>query len=297
MMNVTDDFKDLVRDYGKKSHVAESIVLNKKQRLVPELRKCALEILSTIRDLETILENQSKKYLKSQEGYEYYSKFEETLRNCRSSIENLKKLQMQDSFSFQNLINFLHTETKNLEKSYTEYQSRAIRLRFELTKLSKLPYGNNRQIIMSNPANKAEDQAGATLRNRKQNLGNVKPVNVEDRTYEEEASISREEKQVFEQENQQMRNESITQQEDLRRVETQIFELAHLQDQFTNHVCAQESDAQRIADLAIISTDNVKEGNEQVRKAMQNNAGSRMVILVGLIVLSLSVLFIDWYNP
>lgn len=296
-MNVTDDFKDLVREYGKKSHVDESTVLNKKQRSVPELRKSALRILNTIRDLENILEHELKKNTRSKEGYEYYSEFEETLSNCSSSIENLKKFHMQNSFIFQNLINFLNAKTKNLKKSYTEHQSRVIRLKFELTKLSKLPYGNNRQTIMSNPANKAEDQGEATLRNRKQNLDNIKPVNIVDRTYEVETSISAVERQVFQQENQQMQNEFITQQEDLRGVETQIFEIAHLQDQLTNNVLAQESDAQRIADLAIISTDNVKEGNEQVRKAMQNNAGSRMVILVGLIVLSLSVLFIDWYNP
>jgi len=40
----------------------------------------------------------------------------------------------------------------------------------------------------------------------------------------------------------------------------------------------------------------LKDGNEELRKAIQRNASIRVYILFFLLVMSFSLLFLDWYN-
>ena len=61
-------------------------------------------------------------------------------------------------------------------------------------------------------------------------------------------------------------------------------------------VADQKNEIERIANTVIGSTENVKEANDQIREATQRNAGLRVYILFFLIVMSFSLLFLDWYN-
>ena len=58
----------------------------------------------------------------------------------------------------------------------------------------------------------------------------------------------------------------------------------------------QETEIERIAAAVIGSTENVKDANDQIRGAIQRNAGFRVWVLFFLLVLSFSLLFLDWYN-
>lgn len=42
--------------------------------------------------------------------------------------------------------------------------------------------------------------------------------------------------------------------------------------------------------------ENVKDANEQIRQAIQRNAGLRVWVLFFLLVMSFTLLFLDWYN-
>lgn len=61
-------------------------------------------------------------------------------------------------------------------------------------------------------------------------------------------------------------------------------------------VTMQESDIARIANTVVSATENVKDANEQIKQAIQRNAGLRVYILFFLLVMSFSLLFLDWYN-
>jgi syntaxin 18 len=58
----------------------------------------------------------------------------------------------------------------------------------------------------------------------------------------------------------------------------------------------QEKDVDRISSTVIGTTENVKDANEQIRQAIQRNAGFRVWLLFFLAVMSFSLLFLDWYN-
>lgn len=58
----------------------------------------------------------------------------------------------------------------------------------------------------------------------------------------------------------------------------------------------QKQDIDRIANNVVGATENVRDANEQIKQAIQRNAGLRVYVLFFLIVMSFSLLFLDWYN-
>ncbi|KZC14793.1 PREDICTED: syntaxin-18 [Dufourea novaeangliae] len=113
--------------------------------------------------------------------------------------------------------------------------------------------------------------------------------------YEEE--LSPEDIQVFEAENEHLYNELNTVTEEVKQIESKVVHIAELQEIFTEKVLDQDKDLDRLMTTVVGSTENVREANEQIRQAIQRNAGLRVWILFFLLVMSFSLLFLDWYNP
>lgn len=102
---------------------------------------------------------------------------------------------------------------------------------------------------------------------------------------------------ALEEENTRLYDELNSMAEQVKQIEGKVVEISELQKQFADKVIEQDEDVQRIASTMVHATENVRDANEQLRQAMQNSAGLRVVILFVLIVLSFSLLFLDWYNP
>lgn len=114
-------------------------------------------------------------------------------------------------------------------------------------------------------------------------------------SYEEE--LSAEDIQMFELENAQLYNELNTVTEEIKQIESKVVHIAELQEVFTEKVLDQDKDLDKLMTTVVGSTENVKEANEQIRQAIQRNAGLRVWALFFLLVMSFSLLFLDWYNP
>ena len=82
----------------------------------------------------------------------------------------------------------------------------------------------------------------------------------------------------------------------VRQIEHRVVKIAELQDVFTEKVLQQEKDVERISSTVVGATENVRDANTQIRQAIQRNAGLRVWILFFLLVMSFSLLFLDWYN-
>ena len=108
--------------------------------------------------------------------------------------------------------------------------------------------------------------------------------------------LSPEDIQMLEEENDQMFNELNSMTEEVRRVESKVVKIAHLQEIFTEKVLEQDRDIDRIGDTVVGTTENIKEANEQLRSAIKKNAGTRVWVMFFLLVISFSLLFLDWYN-
>ncbi len=111
-----------------------------------------------------------------------------------------------------------------------------------------------------------------------------------------EDELSPEELQIFEEENSLLLRSLNTLADEVEQIESSIVQIAQLQEIFTEKVLLQDKDISQIANLVVGTTENVKGGNEQIRQAIQQNADFRAWVLFFIIVMSLSLLFLDWYN-
>nr|XP_043879657.1 syntaxin-18 isoform X2 [Solea senegalensis] len=111
-----------------------------------------------------------------------------------------------------------------------------------------------------------------------------------------EDELSPEEIQMFEQENQRLVSEMNNLVDEVRQIEGKVVEISRLQEIFAEKVLQQESEIDNIHQLVVGATENVKEGNEDIREAIKNNAGFRVWILFFLVMCSFSLLFLDWYD-
>jgi syntaxin 18 len=113
---------------------------------------------------------------------------------------------------------------------------------------------------------------------------------------EAEEPLSAEELHTLQLENEQLYEEMSSMVDEVRQIEGKIVEISRLQEIFADKVLEQDRSISKVADVVVGTTENIKEGNEQIREAMKNNAAFRIWILFFLIVCTLSLLFLDWYN-
>lgn len=109
-------------------------------------------------------------------------------------------------------------------------------------------------------------------------------------------SLSPEEIQAYEQENEAMYEDLVSLRDNIKQIETKVVKIAQLQEVFTEKVLQQKDDIDLIANHAVSSTENMTNANEELRKAIQRNASLRVYILFFLLVMSFTLIFLDWYN-
>ncbi|XP_043680114.1 syntaxin-18 [Vespula pensylvanica] len=231
------------------------------------------------------------------------------MSTCSQLIKELKREIAFSEVSRQNMehreivLLLIEDYLKNVCKIYSEQKAirvkRAIEMRtiskFELdTKSNKIMDMDNKRSVSNliEKTNNTENQSNSG----KSNPMKVQEINEDVNTllYEE---LSPEDIQMFESENEQLYNELSTVTEEVRQIESKVVHIAELQEIFTEKVLDQDKDLDRLMTTVVGSTENVKEANEQIRQAIQRNAGLRVWILFFLLVMSFSLLFLDWYNP
>ncbi|XP_057305883.1 syntaxin-18-like isoform X2 [Hydractinia symbiolongicarpus] len=112
----------------------------------------------------------------------------------------------------------------------------------------------------------------------------------------EEFNFTPEETQMFEEENEQLYEEMNHVDKEIKNIEGKVIEIGQLQEIFQEKVLAQSTQIENLHETAVSTTENVKEGNEQIREAIKNSATFRVWILFFLVMCTFSLLFLDWYN-
>ncbi|XP_011302884.1 syntaxin-18 [Fopius arisanus] len=228
---------------------------------------------------------------------------QEIMTTCSGLIKDLERDTAQADISQQNrehrmaTLDLIKHYLENVCKIYSEQRAIRYKKMMELKKLSKLELEKSSEAILHPPRKELEHDkrdvspsAGSSPLKVQEMNGDVSPV-----IYEEE--LSAEDIQMFESENEQLYNELNTITEEVRLIESKVVHIAELQEIFTEKVLQQDRDLDKLVTTVVGSTENVKEANEQIRQAIQRNAGLRVWILFFLLVMSFSLLFLDWYNP
>ncbi|GFY82144.1 syntaxin of plants 81 [Actinidia rufa] len=78
--------------------------------------------------------------------------------------------------------------------------------------------------------------------------------------------------------------------------ETKMVEMSALNHLMSTHVLQQAQQIELLYDQAVEATKNVELGNKELSQAIRRNSSSRTFLLLFLVVLTFSILFLDFYN-
>lgn len=234
---------------------------------------------------------------------------QKVMSTCSQLIKDLRREVAASESSQQSIehreimLLLLDDYLKNVCKIYSEQKAMRVKRAMEMRRMVRLqPDPNPTEDLRSNlNASEKSTSDKKELRTRS-NSSESSPMKIQeingDMTtllYEEE--LSPEDIQMFESENEQLYNELNAVTEEVKQIESKVVHIAELQEIFTEKVLDQDRDLDRLMTTVVGSTENVKEANEQIRQAIQRNAGMRVWILFFLLIMSFSLLFLDWYNP
>ncbi|XP_003487871.1 syntaxin-18 [Bombus impatiens] len=231
------------------------------------------------------------------------------MSTCSQLIKDLRREIAGSEVSPQNLehreimLLLIEDYLKNVCKIYSEQKAIQVKRAIEVRKIAKLELDTKpiKQIQpkVEKPSlniNEAEDKE-SKIDSNKSSAMKIQEMNGDVNALMYEEKISPEDIQTLEAENKQLYNELNTLTEEVKQIESKVVHIAELQEIFTEKVLDQDKDLDRLMTNVVGSTENVKDANEQIRQAIQRNAGLRVWILFFLLVMSFSLLFLDWYNP
>ncbi|XP_078445108.1 syntaxin of plants 81 [Wolffia australiana] len=78
--------------------------------------------------------------------------------------------------------------------------------------------------------------------------------------------------------------------------ETRMVEMSALNHLMSTHVLKQTQQIEYLYEQAVEATENVEKGNKELSQAIDRNSSSRTFLLLFLVVLTFSILFLDWYS-
>lgn len=231
------------------------------------------------------------------------------MSTCSQLIKDLRREIAGSEVSPQNLehreimLLLIEDYLKNVCKIYSEQKAIQVKRAIEVRKIAKLELDTKPikqvQSKVEKPSlntNEAEDKE-SKIDSNKSSAMKIQEMNGDVNALMYEEKISPEDIQTLEAENKQLYNELNTLTEEVKQIESKVVHIAELQEIFTEKVLDQDKDLDRLMTNVVGSTENVKDANEQIRQAIQRNAGLRVWILFFLLVMSFSLLFLDWYNP
>ncbi|KAF5300104.1 hypothetical protein FQA39_LY11296 [Lamprigera yunnana] len=181
------------------------------------------------------------------------------LGTYRQNIYN-KRYTKQEREHYENVIDSVDKYLKQVSKIYTEVKAVRVKRVLEAHKLAKL----------ETKTTESTEKKIITIHIRRSISIAAVPITS---TETIENQLSPEEVQMFESENDILFDELNSISDDVKEIESKVVHISELQELFTEKVLQQEQDIERIATTVATSTDNVKDANEQIRQAIQRNAG------------------------
>lgn len=293
----------------------------RKGRTRAEFSVRAREVLINISKLKDFLLEHRKDYINvTSYGMSDYSRMSDTerdqidqdaqifMRTCSDAIHQLKTEAIKNLISLQvkehreGVLDLLEVYLKNVCKVYSEQRAIRVKRVVDKKRLSRLEREQHSSKMFVSPSEgipPAGPENSEELVLKDESNGKSFPETQDNLDIWDDAKddeLSPEEIQVFEQENQRLVSEMNSLVDEVRQIEGKVVEISRLQEIFTDKVLQQEKEIDNIHELVVGTTENVKEGNEDIREAIKNNAGFRVWILFFLVMCSFSLLFLDWYD-
>ncbi|VCW67976.1 unnamed protein product [Gulo gulo] len=230
------------------------------------------------------------------------------MRTCSEAIQQLRTQAHKEIHSQQvkehrsAVLDFIEDYLKRVCKLYSEQRAIRVKRVVDKKRLSKLEPEPNTKTRESTSSEKGSQHPSRESEEKPATEEYPEKVPAESQpelgTWGEgkgDDELSPEEIQMFEQENQRLIGEMNSLFDEVRCVCGFSGLLASVI-AFPEMVLPQEAEIDSIHQLVVGATENIKEGNEDIREAIKNNAGFRVWVLFFLVMCSFSLLFLDWYD-
>ncbi|XP_014251923.1 syntaxin-18 [Cimex lectularius] len=313
-MDVTANFKSCVqakREVDKFMGVKRKPDILKNKRGSEYIRKFK-NLLSEISSLRDFLLEHRKAYLNLSPEFVKSDQMSEVERDkidfgaqkiiqtCSQMLMSFKKelYNMDENQEVENnkaIVDLLGDYLKSVCKIYTEQKAIRVKWTIEVEKLSKLEdkVQSRNEATSNREDNWVLKEDMVKLKDR----SNEPRIAPSDYAFQEDDNpLSEEELQMFEMENQQLYSDLNSLNDEVKAIQSNVVKIAELQEVFTDKVLEQNEEIERISTTLVGTTENVKDANVQIRQAIQNNASFRIYVLIFILVMSFSLLFLDWYN-
>uniref|UniRef100_A0A4W5P379 Syntaxin-18 n=1 Tax=Hucho hucho TaxID=62062 RepID=A0A4W5P379_9TELE len=232
------------------------------------------------------------------------------MRTCSEAIKQLRSEAEKQVISTQikehrgAVLDLIEMYLKGVCKLYSEQRAIRVKRVVDKKRMSRLEPEHHHSRVVVEKSPQVEQHSEEKTPKEESSSGERSVMEVPENNvslWEEcqgrvDDELSPEEMQMFEQENQRLVSEMSNLVDEVRQIEGKVVEISRLQEIFAEKVLMQETEIDSIHQLVVGATENVKEGNEDIREAIQNNAGFRVWILFFLVMCSFSLLFLDWYD-
>uniref|UniRef100_A0ABI8A0J7 Syntaxin-18 n=1 Tax=Felis catus TaxID=9685 RepID=A0ABI8A0J7_FELCA len=201
------------------------------------------------------------------------------MRTCSEAIQQLRTQAHKEIHSQQvkehrsAVLDFIEDYLKRVCKLYSEQRAIRVKRVVDKKRLSKLepePRTKTRESVSSEKVSRDPSQDS-----EEKSVTEEYPEKVPAESQPElgtwgdgkgEDELSPEEIQMFEQENQRLIGEMNSLFDEVRQIEGRVVEISRLQEIFTEKVLQQEAEIDSIHQLVVGATENIKEGNEDIRE-------------------------------
>jgi len=235
------------------------------------------------------------------------------IKSCSTAIHKLKPSVNQSNLSKGEInhrlvvLELIESYHVGISKFYSQLKAYRVKQAIDVKRLSKLKPQRRKaankteespEKTTQKPA-KSTNKESLTSPSKKEDGGETDLLLIEEKktSNREEFHFTAEETQIFEEENDALYNQMNSLVKEIRDIEGRVMEIGQLQEIFHEKVLSQSDQIDTIHNTAISTTENVNDGNEQIREAIKNSATFRVWVLFFLVMCTFSLLFLDWYNP
>lgn len=304
----TEDFREAVRviaskqgfDKVKMAKVMESLILRRPQQKSPFTQE-AIKILESIRTLQNFIVNHKKDYMDrhrttEQDRDNIEHEVGALVKACREQIEILKN-SIESKERKRQAVTWLGVQGDAANAEDIAHKHGVVLILSEhlhsITALFDLLRAARFREVIDRTMPRQMQHLQSKLNSSEMSISND-PKDTE--VIQQNQAPTKGIQQQLDEETQALQVELINVIDTVQETERKMLEMSALNHVFSTHVLRQAQQIECLYEQAVEATQNVKEGNKELTKAIERNSSSRTFLLLFLVVLPLSLLFLDWYQ-
>ncbi|GJS97030.1 syntaxin-81, partial [Tanacetum coccineum] len=311
-----EDFKDAVNrgalslgfNEAKRAALMASFIIHK-PRERSNFTKAALKTLESIGTLEKFLIEHRKDYIDphrttEEERDSIEHEVSIFVKACKEQIDILKTSITNEEVNSKGWLGGIRGDNANADTIAHKHgvvlilseKLHSVTSQFDQLRAVRFQEAINRAMPRRKPK-RAPEKTSTGISYSSNSLDSREPTSSETRDHGEIlAEPMKVQQQLLDDETRALQVELSSLLDAARDTETKMVEMSALNHLMSTHVLQQAQQIEYLYDQAVEATKNVELGNKELTKAIERNSSSRTFLLLFLIVLTFSVLFLDWYS-